>query len=517
MALLDLDIDKTGIALVALTALVLCYSAQAVVTWYRLRHIPGPFLASFSYLWLGRVTRSTRQWYIYRDLPKQYGSPLVRVGPNEISTDDPEIIRKMSAVRSPYGKDSWYMGSRFNPYGDTMFTTLDVAAHDRQKAKTASAYSGRDTTALEDGVDDQVRELVALIRRRYLNKEVKDSGGPHEPNRLLDFSKIISFFTMDVITRAGFGQEFGYLKADEDLHSFLRSVRDNWAVIAVTLDVPWIRSVLYSNWFLRWFGPRTTDKAGMGKVMAVAEKLVGDRFRPDSKAQRDMLRLEQGAFMAHGLTQKECETEGLFMVIAGSDTTASVVRSTMLHLMASPRVYNKLKREVRKAVDEGRASSPITFEEAKGISYLQAIIYEGLRIRAPAPGLYPKSVPPGGDWLHGQFIPEGTAIGMNTAALTRSKALFGDDADLFRPERFEEVDAAARTRLEHLTELVFGYGRTMCAGKPIAFMELNKVFFELLRAFDFQLANPSKPWDSKSYAVWVEENMWVCVTESQST
>lgn len=161
------------------------------------------------------------------------------------------------------------MGSRFNPYEDTMFTTLDLAAHDKQKAKTASAYSGRDNTALEGGVEDHVRELVALIRNKYLNKEVAaNGGGAQEPSRLLDFSRIISFFTMDVITRAGFGQEFGYLKADEDLHDFLRSVRDNWSVVAVTLDVPWIRNVLYSNWFLRWFGPRTTDKAGMGKVMA---------------------------------------------------------------------------------------------------------------------------------------------------------------------------------------------------------------------------------------------------------
>lgn len=183
--------------------------------------------------------------------------------------------------------------------------------------------------------------------------------------------------------------------------------------------------------------------------------------------------------MAHGLTQKECETEGLFMVIAGSDTTASVVRSTMLHLMSSPRIYNKLKRTIQQTVYKGRASSPITFEQAKKISYLQAVIYEGLRIRAPAPGLYPKTVPSGGDWLHGKFIPAGTAVGMNAAALTRSKTLFGEDADLFRPERFEEVDEATRTKLEHLTELVFGYGRTMCAGKPIAFMELNKVYFEV--------------------------------------
>lgn len=100
-------------------------------------------------------------------------------------------------------------------------------------------------------------------------------------------------------------------------------------------------------------------------------------------------------------------------------------------------------------------------------------------MRPPAPGLYPKSVPPEGDVIHDIFIPGGTAIGMNTGALVRSPALFGADADAFRPERFLEVDEATRAEMERNVELVFGYGRWMCAGKPVAFMELNKVFFEV--------------------------------------
>lgn len=100
-------------------------------------------------------------------------------------------------------------------------------------------------------------------------------------------------------------------------------------------------------------------------------------------------------------------------------------------------------------------------------------------MRPPAAGLYPKSVPPQGDTIAGQFVPGGTAIGMNTASLTRSRVHFGDDAELFRSERFEEADVAARAEMERLVELVFGHGRWMCAGKPVAFMELNKALFEV--------------------------------------
>lgn len=71
---------------------------------------------------------------------------------------------------------------------------------------------------------------------------------------------------------------------------------------------------------------------------------------------------------------------------------------------------------------------------------------------------------------------------MNIGSLLRSEALFGAEPDMFRPERFLEVDGAARAEMQRSAELNFGYGRWMCAGKPIALMELNKVFFEVCMA-----------------------------------
>lgn len=79
----------------------------------------------------------------------------------------------------------------------------------------------------------------------------------------------------------------------------------------------------------------------------------------------------------------------------------------------------------------------------------------------------------------GHFVPAGTAIGMNVPAMLKSRAVFGQDADIFRPERFLEVDDDARAKMERQVEMAFGHGRYMCAGKAIAFAELNKVCFEV--------------------------------------
>lgn len=68
---------------------------------------------------------------------------------------------------------------------------------------------------------------------------------------------------------------------------------------------------------------------------------------------------------------------------------------------------------------------------------------------------------------------------MNTSAMLASTELFGEDANLFRPERFLEVDEAKRAEMQRNVELIFGTGRWMCAGKPVAHMELNKIFFEV--------------------------------------
>jgi cytochrome P450 len=140
-----------------------------------------------------------------------------------------------------------------------------------------------------------------------------------------------------------------------------------------------------------------------------------------------------------------------------------------------PRIVAKLRAEFSSA----NISSPIKDSEARNLPYLQAVIKEGLRIFPPIPGLLSKEVPPEGDMINGKFIPGGTKIGWGIFGVCRDKAIWGQDSDLFRPERWLEASAEKFKEMDSTLDLVFGYGRYQCLGKNLAFMELNKIFIEV--------------------------------------
>ncbi|EMT71918.1 Pisatin demethylase [Fusarium odoratissimum] len=165
-------------------------------------------------------------------------------------------------------------------------------------------------------------------------------------------------------------------------------------------------------------------------------------------------------------------------------------------------MYLKLRNEIDDAIKAGSISSPITDAEARKLPYLQAVIQEGLRIKAPAAGPLFKQVPPQGDEIDGKFIPGGTQIGQSPFAVYHSKEIFGQDASLFSPERWINADPAKYEAMAEVVSLVFSTGKYQCLGKPVAFIELNKIFVEassiavidtietnqaeqLLRRFDF--------------------------------
>ena len=110
---------------------------------------------------------------------------------------------------------------------------------------------------------------------------------------------------------------------------------------------------------------------------------------------------------------------------------------------------------------------------------MQAIIKEGLRIHAPVVVLMEKEVPAAGDTINGIFVPGGTNIGFCAKEAWRDKNFWGEDANIFRPERWIDGDAAKIKSQEQMLEVIFAGGKWQCLGKNIAMMELNKVFVEV--------------------------------------
>lgn len=72
-------------------------------TYVRLRHIPGPFGASFSNLARLSWVWSRRAHEKHIELHRQYG-PLVRFGPNMVSVADPKEVPNIYGFSGKYKK-----------------------------------------------------------------------------------------------------------------------------------------------------------------------------------------------------------------------------------------------------------------------------------------------------------------------------------------------------------------------------------------------------------------------------
>ncbi|GKT97219.1 putative cytochrome P450 [Colletotrichum tofieldiae] len=437
LALTELD---TATALkYSATVFVSWYIISSIITWYKLRHVPGPFLGKFSHFWsiyhqvIGDVGP------VHFSLEK-YNSPLVRTGPHFMVTSDPDVWKHVNGARSTYQRDPWWSAGRIDYYRPSLADTLDSTSHDKMKAKVASGYSGRDVD-LEKIIDIQIAKFADVIRRKHITR------------KKTDFADLSRFFTLDVITRLAYGKEFGWVEASEDLYGYGAEISKFAALGALISDVTWLHPFVRWSFINSRFKPRPAAKDGVGRVVGIGREEIRRRFEVDEKDARDMV----GSFMRHGLSVSEIEDEALIQIFAGSDTTAI------------------------------------------------AVMWEGFRMRPAVTYGHYKAVPPGGDTIAGIWVPGGTVIGHCHYGMMRNKKIFGEDVDIFWPERY--LYEPNGEEMQRTVELVFGTGRWMCVGKQVALMELNKIFWEL--------AEPHNAgWKETSSVTFMHRDMWIKITEA---
>jgi cytochrome P450 len=117
----------------------------------------------------------------------------------------------------------------------------------------------------------------------------------------------------------------------------------------------------------------------------------------------------------------------------------------------------------------GRARLP-TFTDAPHLPYVRAVTKEVLRWRPAVPLGVPHKIIED-DWYEGMFIPKGATCVANIWQCNHDRAVFGDDADEFRPERHindkgELLPGPMETNQEGHSS--FGFGRRICVGKHLA-------------------------------------------------
>jgi cytochrome P450 len=449
-------------------------------------------------------------------LKSSFAGAVFRVAPNMVACGDPAELRRIWSVRSGFNKSDWYNGLRVIPDRDYVLTMRDPAQHHDRRARLMPGYTGREVKGLPALIDEQIAKLVRLIEMKFV------SEGPDF--RPVDFARLAQFFTLDVTGSIAFGEPFGFLDNNEDMFDYVGMSNSYLPWTQLVALVPWLVK-LFQSPLMANVMPRPTDQKGLGKLMGIAKSAVEKRVG-DGKIETDDI---LGSFISHGLDPEEAEIEALLLILAGADTSSKAIGGIMLHLITSPGPYGRLQEELDLASASGSISSHITDDDAKRLPYLQAVIKEGLRMWPPVSGIAPR-VSKTDETVCGLHIPAGTSVTWAAWPLQRHKPTFGEDADIFRPERWLEAEPEKQKAMESAMMTVFGVGRPECLGKNIALLNLNKTLSEvrglrsrydeseydntrqLLLRYDFTIVNASKPWRVFSAGVFIQYDMNVRIT-----
>ncbi|KAI8187627.1 Cytochrome P450 monooxygenase lolP1 [Colletotrichum sp. SAR 10_65] len=264
----------------------------------------------------------SRAYSEYARLTAQYGK-LVRIGPNDVITSDPELIRRMSAAKSTYERSSWYKATRLDPYHDMMGSVLDKSAHHSLRTKLSPGYVGKDIPGLEASIDSGIAELVDLIRLKYTSKSkiatIPETGGKDQVSKpsdseSVDFGRLADYYAMDARSRMSFGRPIGLLQKDTDVFGLIRTSNIAIDVLQFFTDIPALQMIFTSDLVLGLLGPKPTDSSGFGKIMGLAQQHVVKRFAPDAKDEPDLLAVIYESLRVHppftGLLMKQVGPEG---------------------------------------------------------------------------------------------------------------------------------------------------------------------------------------------------------------
>ncbi|MCO5578826.1 hypothetical protein L7F22_032673 [Adiantum nelumboides] len=181
----------------------------------------------------------------------------------------------------------------------------------------------------------------------------------------------------------------------------------------------------------------------------------------------------------------ECKT----FFFAGHETTSHLLAWSMVLLAHYGEWQERARQEV--LLELAPALCPAAHHLPK-FKILGTILYETLRLYPPLPELGPR-VEASADCkslqlksMKGMQIPKGMSFAIPLLFLHRDKDLWGDDANEFKPERFNEgISKACKHPCAYLP---FSFGPRTCIGQNFALMEAKVVLATLLQHFRFHLS-----------------------------
>ncbi|KAA8899641.1 cytochrome P450 52A5 [Sphaerosporella brunnea] len=207
------------------------------------------------------------------------------------------------------------------------------------------------------------------------------------------------------------------------------------------------------------------------------------RMRPEELKGKD----ESDYNFLHALAQftrdpKMLRDQLVAILLAARDTTAGTMAWALYELAKRPDTVQRLRKEILGTV--GPTAAP-TYEDLKGMRFLQHVINETLRLYPAVPfnvrvALKDTSLPHGGGpyGLDPVGVPAGTLVAYSTLTMQRRVDLFGPDVAEFKPERWDHWAPKAWQYVP------FNGGPRICLGQQFALTEMGYILCRLFQNFD---------------------------------
>lgn len=325
-------------------------------------------------------------------LHRHYG-PIVRICPDEVSFTSPsawsDILQPKPGSPHFTKHPAWYAPLPGLPPGLVLATSPDQ--HASMRRFLAPAFSPRALKAQEPVIGAYVDLLLTRLRA-LVGTEV-------------DVVPWFNYLTFDIVGDLGFGQSFGCLESNA-YHAWIT------LILETSKAIVFVGTARFYPWLfagLMWLVPERALKAQRehtGYVVGCIERRLG---MEGGKA--DML----GWVLGQKKEGEDVDVMGLSslfqeVVVAGSETTSMALSAAVSLLVQDEEKMGVLVREVRGAFGN---EEEITADAVRGLSYLNAVLQETLRVAPPFPWLPSRVVPAGGGMVCGVWLPEGVSSALN--------------------------------------------------------------------------------------------------------
>ncbi|KAL7940179.1 cytochrome P450 [Trichoderma barbatum] len=338
----------------------------------------------------------------------------------------------------------------------------------------------------------------ALLRPQFARSQLMDLSmleshvncliGMIPNGQEIELQELLLRFTMDMATDFLFGESTNSLLADQDgyhskLEGFAESVQYAQDRMAIHIAL--------GKWALLKPDPKFQHHVHV--VHKFVDELVQKALQANDAGSKAQPYVLLRALVEDVKDPIQIRDEVLNILIAGRDTTASLISNIFFTLSTRPQLWSMLRNEVL----EHFQNKPPAFDDIPQCKYIRYTINEVLRLFPPVPvnsrvANCDTILPRGGgkDGKSPLFIPQGTPVIYNVFGLHRRQDVYGADAEEFNPSRWQSL----RLSWEFLP---FNGGPRICIGQQFAIIEASYVLIRFLQHFEAIESKDARPWQEK--------------------